>query len=219
MTFLRRGRQAHSQGQNWWPNLKPNIQSICNITFLVPSQSNHTFWYNKFSICPCKFTVNGMAKTKIDGFICSPSFNRYVCLSFHIANSTFSLRYKQLESNPWQFKVKPRWKLIAIFEASHSMDKFAFRFRGNRPIFPQTEYLTMKIQGKGHGQKWSKSNEIIYRSAHSHRSWQNERNMKSCSDVIAWTKVTPGNRGDLKSTSSYKIITLRFACLQSYDDC
>ena len=116
MTFLRRG-QAHNQGQNWWPNLKPNIQSICNITFLVPSQSNHTFWYNKFSICPCKFTVNGMAKTKIDGFICSPSFNRYVCLSFHIANSTFSLRYKQLESNPWQFKVKPRWKLIATFEA------------------------------------------------------------------------------------------------------
>ena len=56
--------QGHSQGQNWQPDLRPSIKSLCS--FLILRQPEHFFLTNsKFNIWPWKFKVKVMAKVKM----------------------------------------------------------------------------------------------------------------------------------------------------------
>ena len=146
------------QGQIWGLEFK----SICLL--FVSWQSDH-FWlrYSKFHIWPWKFKVKVKAKVKSDGYIWALEFNRCVRFSFRgnrtifgrdIANSIVDLENSR--SRSW-----PRSNLMVTFEVLRSIDMFAFRFVAIAPFFAEIDsirYLTLKIQGQGHGQgqtRWS----------------------------------------------------------------
>ena len=77
-----------------------------------------------------------------------------------IANSIFDLENSQ--SRSW-----PRSNPMVTFESLSSIDMFAFHFVAIRPFLAeirQIPYLTLKIEGQGHGKNQPKSNHVIYRS-------------------------------------------------------
>ena len=96
-------------------------------------------------------------------------FNLYVCFLFRgnrtmlgwdIVNSIYDLENSRSRS-------EPRSNPMVTFEASISIDMFVFCFVAIRPFLAEIEripYLTLKIQGQGHDQNRSKSNQVIYRS-------------------------------------------------------
>ena len=66
----------------------------------------------------------------------------------YIANSIFDL--ESTKSRSW-----PRSNPMVIFEALRSIDMLAFRFVAITPLLAEIQqipYLTLKIQGQGHGE-------------------------------------------------------------------
>ena len=124
--------------------------------------------------------------------IWSLEFSRYVCFSFRGNRPFFWLRYSQFDIWPWKFKVKIMVKVkpdghIWSLEFSRCV---CFSFRGNRTIFG-----------------WDIANSIFYleNSRSRSRRAKNERNPKSCSKVIAWTR-TCGRGRRRRRTNRYKNI-------------
>ena len=105
--------QGHCQGQTWWSQLRPKVQSICLL--LVSWKSVHFgLRYSKFHVWPWKFKVIVMAKVKADGHIWGPEFNRYVCFLFRgsrtifgwdTANSIFDLENSRSRSQRKSTKI------------------------------------------------------------------------------------------------------------------
>ena len=133
-------------------------------------QSDH-FWqrYSKFHIWPWKFKVKVTAKFKANGHIWCLEINQYVCSSLRgnrtifdwdIANSIFYLE----NSRSWSW---PRSNPMVTFEASSSIDMFAFCFVATGSFLAEIQqipYLTLKIQVQGHEDNRPKSNQVIYSS-------------------------------------------------------
>ena len=101
--------------------------------------------------------VKIMVKVKHIGHIWGLEFDRYVYFLFcgyrttfgwDIGNSIFYLENSR--SSSW-----PRSNLMVTFEALSSIDMFAFRLVAIGPLLAEIQqilYLTLKIQGQGHGQ-------------------------------------------------------------------
>ena len=115
-------------------------------------------------------------------YICGLEFNRYVCFSFcgnrttfgwDIGNSIFDL--KNSRSRSW-----PRSNLMVTFEALEFNPYVCFPFGGNRTILAeilQILYLTLKIQGQGHGQdrtRWSHLSPRVQSISLNVDSWQSD---------------------------------------------
>ena len=169
--------QGYGQGQT---QLRPGIQSICLL--LVSWQSEH-FWlrYRKFHIWPWKFKVKVMAKVKPDGRIWGLGVQSICLLSFRgnrtifgwdIANSIFDLEKSRsrswLRSNP-----------------------MVFSFRGNRTIFGWDIANSIFDLEKSRSRSCQKSTKIKSSNlqVRTNNRAKNERNPKSCSKVIAWTRI------------------------------
>ena len=165
------------------------FKSIC---FLFVSWQSDHFWlrYSKFHILPWKFKV----KVKYDGYIWGLVFNRYVRFSFHgnqtifdrdIANSIFDLENSR--SRSW-----PRSNLMVTFEVLRSIDMFAFRFVAIEPFFAEINsirYLTLKIQGQGHGQGqtwWSHLKPRVQSMCLLFVSWQSDHFWLRYSQFDIW---------------------------------
>ena len=127
--------------------------------------------------------VKIMVKVKHIGHIWCLEFNRYVCFMFSgnrttfgwdIGNSIFDLENSRTRS--W-----PRLNLMVTFEASNSIDMFAFRFLAIGPFLAeiyQILYLTLKTQGQGHGQgqtRWSHLSPTIKSICLLFLSWQSDQ--------------------------------------------
>ena len=148
--------QGHGHGQIHWSLMRPGIQPMCLLYILW--HSDH-LWLrcSKFHNWPWKFKVKVMARVKSDGHIWGLKFNRYACFWFHgnltildrdVTNSIFDL--ESSKSSSW-----PRSNPMVTFEALRSINMFAYCFVTIAPSLAEIEqilYLTLKIQGKGHGQ-------------------------------------------------------------------
>ena len=101
-----------------------------------------------------------MAKVKFDGHAClGPSFQSICSL----------LRYSKLGIQPWNVKVMvmAMVKLMATFEAKHSVVTFAFCFMAINPFFSDIAnwiFDLKKIMIKVMAKHRPKSNLVIYRS-------------------------------------------------------
>ena len=126
--------------------------------------------------------VKVMVKFKPIGHIWGLEFNRYVCFSFwgnltifgwDIANSIFDLENSR--SRSW-----PKSNPMVTFEAWSSIIMFAFRFVAIGPFLAeiwQILYLTLKIQGQGHGQgqtRWSHLSPRVQSICLLFVSWQSD---------------------------------------------
>ena len=107
--------------------------------------------------------VKIMVKVKHIGHIWGLEFNQYVCFLFCGNQTTFGwdkensiFDLENSRSSSW-----PRSNLMVTLEALSSIDMFAFRFVAFGPFLAEIQqilYLTLKIQGQGHGQgqtRWS----------------------------------------------------------------
>ena len=126
--------------------------------------------------------VKAMVKVQPIGHIWGLEFNCYVCFSFcgnrttfgwDIANSIFDLENSR--SRSW-----PRSNLMVTFEALSSIYMFAFCFVAIIPFLAEIEqilYLTLKIQGQGHGQgqtRWSNLSPRVQSICLLFVSWQSD---------------------------------------------
>ena len=133
-----------------------------------------------------------MAKVKSDGRIWTLEFKRYVCFSFRgnrtifgwdIANSIFDLEISRSRSWPWSnpmVTLSPQVRSIYMLFVSWQSDHFWLRY-SKFHIWPWK--FKVKVTTKI-GQ-----NLIRYCTGQGQQSCQNERNPKSCSKVIAWTRI------------------------------
>ena len=196
--------QGYGQGQTPWSHLRHGVQSTCLL--FVSWQSDH-FWlrYRKFHIRPWKFKVMVMVKVKPDGHIWALEFNRYVCFSFR-GNQTILLRYSKFWIWPWKVKVIAKVKPDGHIWALVFNRYICFSFRGSRTIFGwyiANSIFYLKKSRSRSRQNRPKSNQVIYRSGPIIVP-KNEKNPKSCSKVIAWTRICGRRRR--RRTNRYKNI-------------
>ena len=106
-------------------------------------------------IWPWNFKVKVMAKVKPIGHIWSLEINQYICFSFW--GNRIILVYSKFHIWPWKFKVKVMAKVKCdgnIWGQTFNL-YICYSFHGNQTIFAAIEqipYLTLKIEGQGHGQ-------------------------------------------------------------------
>ena len=198
--------QDYGQGQTHWSHLRPGVQSICLL--FISWQSDH-FWlrYRKFHIWPWKFKVKVMAKVKPNSHIWGIGVQS-ICLLFNPWQSDhFWLRYSKFHIWPWKFKVKVMAKVkpdgcISALEFNWYV---CFSFRGNRTIFGWDIANSIFDLEKSRSRSLRKSTKIysgnLQVRANNHA--KNERNPKSCSKVIAWTRSCGRRR---RRTNWYKNI-------------
>ena len=154
--------QGQGQGQIWWLQLRPRVQSMCSLFVLWPSDH---FWqrYSQFHIWPWKLKVKVMAKVKPDGHIWGLVINRYVCFSFRGNRTIFLLRYIQFDIWPWKFKVKVMAKFKPdgpIWSLEFSLC-VCFSFRGNRTIFRWDIANLIFDLENSRSRSWPRSNPMV----------------------------------------------------------
>ena len=130
-----------------------------------------------------------------------------ICLLFVSWQSDhFWLRYSKFYIWPWKFKIKVMAKVkpnghIWALEFNRYI---CFSFRRNRTIFgwdiANSIFDLEKSSGQGHDENRPKSNLQV----RANNRAKNERNPKSCSKVIAWTRIC----GRRRRTNRYKNIKL-----------
>ena len=145
-------------------------------------------------IWPWKFKYQGHGQGQIHCHIWGLEFNRCVRFKFHgnrtifgrdIANSIFDLENSR--SRSW-----PRSILMVTFEVLRSIDMFAFRFVAIAPFFAEIysiRYLTLKIQGQGHGQGqtwWSHLKPRVQMMCLLFVSWQSDHFWLRYSQFDIW---------------------------------
>ena len=196
---------SHGQGQTHCQIWGLEFKSICLLFVWLQSDQ---FWlrYSKFHIWPWKFKVK--AKVKSDGYIWGLESNQCVRFMFRgnrtnfgrdIANSIFDLENSR--SRSW-----PRSNLMVTFEVLRSIDMFALRFVAIAPFFAEIysiRYLTLNIQGRGHGQGqtwWSHLKPRVESMCLLFISWKSDQFWQRYSQFHIWpwkfkvkvmTKVKP----------------------------
>ena len=142
------------------------------------------------------------------------AWGRYVCFSFRgnrttlgwdIGNSIFDL--EKSRSRSW-----PRSNLMVTFEALSSVDMFAFRFVAIGPFWTeilQILYLTLKIQGQGHGQGhtwWSHLSPRVQSICLLFVSWQSDHFWLRYSKFHIWPCKNLGQGHDENRAKSNQVI-------------
>ena len=178
---------GHGHGHEWHTAI-PFVQCQSTLPFwdTAISKSGHENPWSRscvWSKVKLMFELqNSKVKVKPIDYICGLEFNRYVCFSFcgnrttfgwDIGNSIFDL--KNSRSRSW-----PRSNLMVTFEALEFNPYVCFPFGGNRTILAeilQILYLTLKIQGQGHGQdrtRWSHLSPRVQSISLNVDSWQSD---------------------------------------------
>ena len=179
--------------------------------------------YSYFKIWPWKSMVKVMCVVKGQGHVGPLKFKgqgqthwshlrpgiQSICLLFVSWQSDhFWLRYSKFYIWPWKFKVKVMAKVkpdghIWALEFNRYV---CFSFHGNRTVFGRDIANSIFDLEKSRSRSWPKSTKIYSSNlqVRANNHTKNERNPKSCSKVIAWTRIC----GRRRRTNRYMNIKL-----------
>ena len=187
------------------------------------SISPHILRYNYFKIWPWKSMVKVICVVKGQGHIWPSKFKgqgygqvqthwshlrpgvQSICLLFVSRQSDHLwLRYSKFCILPWKFKVKVMAKVKPDGHIwALGFNRYVcFSFRGNRTIFGWDIANSIFDLEKSRSRSWRKSTKILSGNlqVRANNCAKNERNPKSCSKVIACTRIC-----DRRRTNRYKV--------------
>ena len=162
--------------------------------YLVDSYTWPWSWNGQDHIWPWKFNYQGHGQRQTHCQIWGLEFKSMCLLFVSWQSDHFWQRYSQFHIWPWKFKVtvmakvKPDGHIWGL-----EINRYVcFSFRGNRTIFTEIysiRYLTLKIQGQGHGQGqtwWSHLKPRVQSMCLLFVSWQSDHFWLRYSQFDIW---------------------------------
>ena len=179
-------------------------------------------------VWPSNFKVKILVKVKPIGHIWGLEFNRYLCFSFHGNRTTFGWDIGNSIIWPWKFKVKVMAKVKPdghIWGLGVQSICLLFISRGNRTIFgwdignSTFDLENSRSRSRRKSTKFESGNLLVRANNHA----KNERNPKSCSKVIAWTRscgrrLRTNRYKNIKSPLVYRGDLITFNLLLVWND-